>query len=124
MPIPNPNGGALTPEHVQIRESVRDFADREVVPIANELDNKAAEIPDQVVRKMAELGYFGLIFSPDYGGSGLATFCMGLVAGEVLRAGVSVGAGVTRLIITPPPLQADGAEGQKKKILPPPRPPE
>jgi len=37
MPIPNPNGGALTPEHVQIRESVRDFADREVKPIANEL---------------------------------------------------------------------------------------
>ena len=70
MPIPNPNGGALTEEHVQIRESVRDFADREVVPIANELDNKAAEIPSHVVKKMAELGYFGLIFSPDYGGAG------------------------------------------------------
>ena len=65
MPIPNPNGGALTPEHVQIRESVRDFADREVVPIANELDNQAAEIPPQIVKKMAELGYFGLIFSPE-----------------------------------------------------------
>ena len=33
MPIPNPNGGALTEEHVQIRESVRDFADREVLPV-------------------------------------------------------------------------------------------
>ena len=60
--------GALTDEHVQIRESVRDFADREVVPIASELDNKGDEIPTQVVKKMAELGYFGLIFSPDYGG--------------------------------------------------------
>ena len=41
MPIPNPNGGALTPEHVQIRESVRDFAGREVAPVASELDNQA-----------------------------------------------------------------------------------
>jgi len=78
MPIPNPNGGALTPEHVQIRESVRDFAGREVVPIANELDNKAAEIPAHIVKKMAELGYFGLIFSPDYGGSGLDTLSMAI----------------------------------------------
>ena len=51
MPIPNPNGGALSEEHVQIRESVRDFAEREVIPVANELDNKAAEIPDQIVQQ-------------------------------------------------------------------------
>src|SRR5918912_1125788 len=44
MPIPNPNGGALTEEHVQIRESVRDFAEREVVPQASELDNNAEEL--------------------------------------------------------------------------------
>src|SRR5207253_11470096 len=86
MPIPNPNGGALTEEHVQIRESVRDFADREVVPVANELDNKAAEIPAHIVKKMAELGYFGLIFSPDYGGSGLDTLSMAIVAEELSKA--------------------------------------
>ena len=83
MPIPNPNGGALTEEQVQIRESVRDFADREVVPIANELDNKGAEIPGPVIKKMAELGYFGLIFSPDYGGSGLDALSMSIVAEEL-----------------------------------------
>src|SRR5260370_2277054 len=96
MPIPNPNGGALTEEHVQIRESVRDFADREVVPIANELDNKAAEIPDQVVHKMAELGYFGLIFSPDYGGSGLDTLSMALLAEQLSRARLSGASGWMR----------------------------
>ena len=96
MPIPNPNGGALTEEHVQIRESVRDFADREVLPVANELDNKAAEIPGQIVKKMAELGYFGLIFSPDYGGSGLDTLSMAIVAeanddhGRLAEAGLTV----------------------------------
>src|ERR1700724_3616284 len=100
MPIPNPNGGALTEEHVQIRESVRDFAAREVLPVASELDNKAAEIPAHIVKKMAELGYFGLIFSPDYGGSGLDTLSMAIVAEELSKAWLSVGSGMTRLIVT------------------------
>src|SRR5256712_2332134 len=118
MPIPNPNGGALTPEHVQIRESVRDFADREVVPIANELDNQAAEIPPQIVKKMAELGYFGLIFSPDYGGSGLDVLSMAIVAEELSKAWLSVGSVMTRMIITASLVQSAGTEEQKKKFLP------
>src|SRR5216110_857811 len=118
MPIPNPNGGALTEEHVQIRESVRDFADREVVPIANELDNKAAEIPTHVVKKMAELGYFGLIFSPDYGGAGLAHLSMAIVAEELSKAWLSVGSVMTRMIITASLIQFNGTEEQKKKFLP------
>src|SRR3981081_2993522 len=118
MPIPNPNGGALTEEHVQIRESVRDFADREVLPVASELDNKAAEIPAGVVKKMAELGYFGLIFSPDYGGSGLDTLSMAIVAEELSRAWLSVGSGMTRMIIPASLVQSNGTEEQKKKFLP------
>src|SRR5438876_11910927 len=100
MPIPNPNGGALTEEHVQIRESVRDFADREVVPVANELDNKAAEIPAHIVKKMAELGYLGLIFCPDYGGCGLDWLSIAIVAEEVSKAWLSVGSVMTRTLIT------------------------
>src|SRR2546428_1456810 len=118
MPIPNPNGGALTPEHVQIRESVRDFADREVVPIANELDNQAAEIPPQIVKKMAELGYFGLIFSPDYGGSGLDVLSMAILAEELSKAWLSVGSVMTRMNITASLVQAAGTQAQKRKFLP------
>lgn len=111
-------GGALTDEHVQIRESVRDFADREVVPIANELDNKAAEIPTHIVKKMSELGYFGLIFSPDYGGSGLDHLSMAIVAEELSKAWLSVGSVMTRMIITASLIQSNGTEEQKKKWLP------
>src|SRR2546421_10200921 len=118
MPIPNPNGGALTEEHVQIRESVRDFTEREVVSIANELDNKAAEIPSAVVKKMADLGYFGLIFSPDYGGSGLDTLSMAIVAEELSKAWLSVGSVMTRMIITASLVQTNGTDEQKKKFLP------
>src|SRR5229473_3561365 len=118
MPIPNPNGGALTPEHVQIRESVRDFADREVKPIASELDNQAAEIPGHIVKKMAELGYFGLIFSPDHGGSGLDVLSMAIVAEELSKAWLSVGSVMTRMIITASLVQSAGTEEQKQKFLP------
>jgi alkylation response protein AidB-like acyl-CoA dehydrogenase len=117
MPIANPAGG-LSEEHVQIRESVRDFATNEVVPIASELDNKGAEIPDQLVRKMSELGYFGLIFSPDYGGSGLDTLSMAIVAEELSKAWLSVGSVMTRMIITASLVQANGTEEQKQRFLP------
>src|SRR5919197_3774718 len=112
MPIPNPNGGALTEEHVQIRESVRDFAEREVVPVANELDNQAAEIPTHVVKKMAELGYFGLIFSPDYGGSGLDVLSMAFVAEEQkkkLLPGLCTGEILAAAAFTEPDAGSDSA---------------
>jgi (2S)-methylsuccinyl-CoA dehydrogenase len=67
---------------------------------------------------MAELGYFGLIFSPDYGGSGLDTLSMAIVAEELSRAWLSVGSVMTRMIITASLVQANGTDEQKKKFLP------
>lgn len=110
--------GVLTEEHRAIRDSVREFVSREVDPIAAKLDNEAAEIPMPVIRKMAELGYFGLIFSPDYGGSGLDTLSMALVAEELSRGWLSVGSVMTRMIITASLIQANGTEAQKRKWLP------
>src|SRR5579883_2411942 len=98
----------LTEEHLAIRSSVRDFAEREIAPIAGELDNQGAEIPMPIIGKMAELGYFGLIFSPEYGGSGMDTLSMALVAEELSRAWLSVGSVMTRMIITSSLLQSNG----------------
>jgi alkylation response protein AidB-like acyl-CoA dehydrogenase len=105
-------------EHVQIRSSVRDFVEREVVPIADELDNAEKEIPDQVIRRMAELGYFGLIFPPEYGGMGLDTTSMAIVTEELSRGWLSVGSVMTRMLITGSLIMAAGTEAQKKKFLP------
>ena len=69
----------MSAEHSEIRESVRDFVTREIVPIADELDNAEKEIPLEVIGKMAELGYFGLIFPAEYGGMGLDTTSMAIV---------------------------------------------
>ncbi len=108
----------LSDEHLEIRRSVREFVEREVHPIADELDNAEKEIPMPVIRKMAELGYFGLIFSPDHGGMGLDTVSMAIVTEELSRGWLSVGSVMTRMIITGTLIQAHGTDEQKKRFLP------
>src|SRR2546430_10960566 len=108
----------LKDEHQQIRESVREFVEREVVPIADELDNAEKEIPMPIIGKMAELGYFGLIFPAEYGGMGLDSLSMAIVTEELSRGWLSVGSVMTRMIITGTLIMANGTPEQKKKFLP------
>jgi (2S)-methylsuccinyl-CoA dehydrogenase len=108
----------LKEEHQQIRESVREFVEREVVPIADELDNAEKEIPMPIIGKMAELGYFGLIFPAEYGGMGLDSLSMAIVTEELSRGWLSVGSVMTRMIITGTLIMANGTPEQKKKFLP------
>ena len=108
----------LREEHQQIRESVREFVTREVVPIADELDNAEKEIPMPVIGKMAELGYFGLIFPSEFGGMGLDSLSMAIVTEELSRGWLSVGSVMTRMLITGSLIMANGTEEQKKKFLP------
>lgn len=108
----------LGEDHLAIQASVRDFAKAEVEPIAHTLDNEGAEIPPALIQKMAELGYFGLIFSPDYGGSGLDALSMAIVTEELSRAWLSVGSVMTRMLITGTLIEANGTEEQKRSWLP------
>src|SRR5262245_20556076 len=108
----------LTEEHQEIRRTVREFVEREVIPIADELDNAEKEIPMPVIRKMAELGYFGLIFPPEYGGLGLDTTAMAIVTEELSRGWLSVGSVMTRMLITGTLILTHGTEEQKKRFLP------
>lgn len=108
----------LTGEHEEIRKSVRKFTDEEVIPVAQELDRQNKEIPQQIIQKMAELGYFGLIFPPEYDGVGLDHISMAIVAEELSRGWLSVGSVMTRSIITGTLLLAHGTEEQKRKYLP------
>src|SRR5687767_14344769 len=108
----------LTDEHEEIRRATREFVEREVAPIADELDNAEKEIPMPLIRQMAELGYFGLIFPGDVGGMGLDTLSMAIVTEELSRGWLSVGSVMTRMIITGSLIMANGTEEQKKKFLP------
>jgi alkylation response protein AidB-like acyl-CoA dehydrogenase len=109
---------AVTPEHEEIRRSVREFVEHEVVPIANDLDRQEAQVPEHIIAKMAELGYFGIIFPPEEGGMGLDYISMAIVTEELSRGWLSVGSVMTRNLITGSLLHNNGTPEQKKSILP------
>ena len=61
---------SLSSEHEILRESVRSFAENEIKPVARELDEKE-EFSYDTMRKMAELGLFGVFVSDKYGGQAM-----------------------------------------------------
>jgi len=76
----------LTPDRLAIRDLAREFAMREVLPLANELDSIGEDIPMALRKKMAELGLFGILIPEEYGGLGLGVFEYALVTEELSRA--------------------------------------
>jgi alkylation response protein AidB-like acyl-CoA dehydrogenase len=108
----------VTPEHEEIRRSVREFVEAEVKPIANDLDRQNKEIPAAILEKMAELGYFGVIFPAEEGGLGLDYISMAIVTEELSRGWLSVGSVMTRNIITGTLINANGTAEQKKRWMP------
>ncbi len=108
----------VTSDHEEFRNAVRRFTEEEIVPIASELDAKNAEIPMEIITKMAEQGYFGVLFPEEYDGLGLDNITMTIVAEELSKGWLSVGSVMTRGVIMGTLLQAHGTEEQKKKYLP------
>lgn len=80
----------LTEEREAMQAMAREFAMKEVLPIANRLDPEKGEIPAELRDKMAELGFFGILIPEQYGGLGLGVFEYCLVAEELSRAWMSV----------------------------------
>ncbi|MCS7213756.1 MAG: acyl-CoA dehydrogenase family protein [Candidatus Calescibacterium sp.] len=102
----------------EIRQQVRDFAEKEVRPIAHKLDIQDKEIPWEIIRKMADLGYFGILVPQEWGGLGLDYMSMAIAAEELSRVWLSVGSVMTRNIIAETLLLNNGTEEQKKRYLP------
>lgn len=78
-----------TPEQVQLRRAVRDFASREILPHVMEWD-EAQQFPAAVVKKLGELGYMGSIFPEDLGGAGLGYVEYSIIIEELARVDGSV----------------------------------
>ena len=60
---------ALSPQHDEIRRTVRDFAEREIIPVADELERRG-EFPHEIIRKAAGLGLLGVPYPEEVGGTG------------------------------------------------------
>jgi butyryl-CoA dehydrogenase len=109
----------LTEEHRLIQQTAREFATKEIEPKAAELD-RTARWPTEIVARMAELGFLGLMIPPELGGSGLDTISYVLVMEEVSRACASSGVimSVNNSLFCDP-LYKFGTEWQKTEILAP-----
>jgi alkylation response protein AidB-like acyl-CoA dehydrogenase len=79
----------LTPEQEMLRKTARDFAEREIAPLAREFDRNE-EFPWPIVEKMRGLGFLGATVSEEYGGMGLDTLSYCLIVEEVARADSAV----------------------------------
>lgn len=108
---------SLTEEHLMIRDAARDFANAELLPGVIERDEKQ-EFPQELVKKMGELGFMGIMTDPEYGGSGMDTISYVLVMEELSKidASASVIVSVNNSLVCYG-LQSYGTEEQKQKYL-------
>ena len=81
---------SLSDEHKMIRETARDFAQKEIVPVAPEFD-ESGEFPHESIKKMGALGFMGLEIPEQYGGAGLDTLSYVLALEEICKADASHG---------------------------------
>lgn len=108
----------LTEEHHLIRKSVRDFAEREVKPLAKELDEKG-EFSLPLTKRMGELGFFGLRTPHEYGGLDMDTLAYVIAVEELARIDSSQAATLAAHIsLGIGPILHNGTEEQKDKYLP------
>ena len=110
----------LLPEKARaVRRSVRAFCEREIRPIAKELDHEAY-FPWDVVEKMGKLGYFGIQVPTDLDGSQMDTLCYAVVIEEISRVCAGLGLCVTvHNSVGVFPLVVFGTDEQKRKWVPP-----
>ncbi|MDN5350882.1 MAG: acyl-CoA dehydrogenase [Bacteroidales bacterium] len=108
----------LSEEHQLIRETVRELAEREIKPVAQELDEKA-EFSTTLTKRMGELGLFGMYLPEKYGGQGLDTLSYIIAVEELARIDGSQAATLAaHNSLGIGPLYYYGTEEQKLKYLP------
>lgn len=107
----------LTEEHEMIRQAARDFAQNELLPGVIERDEHQ-KFPEKEIKKMGELGFMGMMVSPEYNGSGLDTVSYVLAMEEISKidASASVIMSVNNSLVCWG-LENYGNEAQKEKYL-------
>ena len=109
----------LTEEHKYIKDTAKDFAENEIAPSAVERDIKA-EFPVEIVKKLGELGFMGMMVSPDWGGAGMDTISYVIAIEEISKVDASVGVimSVNNSLVCYG-MEKWGTDAQKEKYLKP-----
>src|SRR3954447_13599669 len=109
----------LPPEHVLLRDTIRDFMLTEVAPVIDEHE-RARRFPTEIVRRIGELGWLGIPIPEDEGGAGLDTLAYAIAVEEIGRVWGSLGLIVAaHTSLGCGPLHLAGSDEQKQRYLVP-----
>jgi butyryl-CoA dehydrogenase len=110
---------ALSPQHEDIRRTVREFAERRIAPVAEEIERRG-EFPMDIIREAAALGLLGVPYPEELGGTGLDSLAYAITVEELSRVSGSVGIIVSaHTSLGCNPLYLAGTDQQKEKYLRP-----
>ncbi len=108
----------LPDDHELIRRTVRDFAEQEVAPVAEELDRTKA-FPYAIVKQLGELGLMGIPFPEEYGGGGGDSLAYAIAVEELTRVDSSVAITLcAHTSLGTQPIYLFGSEAQKQEWMP------
>ncbi|QSE92797.1 acyl-CoA dehydrogenase family protein [Rhodococcus pseudokoreensis] len=107
----------LSEDQVEILKAVRQFVEKKVIPVAQELEHSDT-YPQEIVDGLKELGVFGLTIPEAYGGLGESLLTYALVVEEIARGWMSVSGVINTHFIVAYLLMQHGTEEQKQKYLP------
>jgi alkylation response protein AidB-like acyl-CoA dehydrogenase len=107
----------LTDIQREILSTVRTFVDKEILPVAGELERRD-EYPTQIVEGLKELGIFGLMIPEEYGGIGESLLTYALTVEEIARGWMSVSGIINTHFIVAYMLKQHGTQEQKEHFLP------
>jgi len=109
----------LTEEQRLFQETAKAFAEKEVAPFARQIDEEGI-FPAEIVKKLGEVGFLGIMVPREYGGAGASTLCYVLALEEISKACASTGAimSVNNSLVCEPLLRF-GTEEQKRRYLTP-----
>lgn len=109
----------LSEEQELTRQTVREFAEKEIAPRALELD-ETQQFPRDIMKKLGEMGMLGVLFPPEYGGAGLKYLDYVLIIEELARVDGSVGLSVAaHNSLCSNHIFMEGSEEQKRRFLVP-----
>ncbi|KAA1397569.1 acyl-CoA dehydrogenase family protein [Aeromicrobium ginsengisoli] len=107
----------LTEIQEEILKTVRQFVEKEILPVATELEHKD-EYPTDIVEGLKELGIFGIMIPEEYGGLGESLLTYALVVEEIARGWMSVSGVINTHFILAYLIRQHGTDEQKQKYLP------
>ncbi len=110
---------SLSPQHEEIRRTVRGFAEGRIAPVADELERRG-EFPHDIIREAADLGLLGVPYPEEIGGTGLDSLAYAITVEELSRVSGSVGIIVSaHTSLGCNPIWLAGTDAQKEKYLRP-----